>query len=376
MDKLKNLSKNILLVISSITLMFIIAETGKRAYDKIVHGFDFFGKVYRNDPSSMFIYTDRGRRNRPFATNTFIHPQRRKVVHVKINSLGFRYDELSPEKKNEFRILILGDSITQGMRFNRDEVYVGQLEKLLNTGNDTGIKFQVINAGVGDIGLAEEVEILRENGIKAQPDLVGIGFYLNDSRAPWGVFVEKGYNYFILKHSRFIRWLYRRIFVERYVRLIGKSRVAWVETFNERKWVNDRETFYRMIEEAESDWGAAWRDSSWKFIEKKLDEALKLAEEHNFRIFLFSFPVSVQVEAEFFDNKPQRILKKICEERNIPFLDLLPVMRENREKNLFYDQCHPTFTGNTIIAEALYKFLKNSRLLDLAMAEQYHQQAK
>jgi lysophospholipase L1-like esterase len=348
MHKPQFVFKKLLLFISSILFVLVLAEVAKRSYDKIIHNYGFFENIYKAGPAANFTYRH------------YLRPQ--AAVNIKINSLGFRDDELSDKKENEFRIVILGDSITEAFILYKEEVYVEQLEKLLNHQNRR-LKFQVINTGLIDSSLVQQIEILQDSGLKTQPDLVGIGFYLNDSLEPWRCYVERGYKYPLLTNSRFLSWLYRRIFIERYIRSVGKHQFCWVKTLEERKWVHNKEIFNRLIKEAWADWGAAWLDSSWEIIGKGLDEVLSLGKEHNFKVFLFCFPVNIQVESEFFDNKPQQTLKQICGARNIPYLDLLPVLRSNNDKDLFYDQCHLKPIGNQIVAQALYQFLQDTSLL-------------
>jgi len=216
-----------------------------------------------------------------------------------------------------------------------------------------------------DSGLAEQVAILGDNGLKTQPDLVGIGFYLNDSMTPWHFFVEDDYLYRISQKSRFLAWLYSRYWTEKCVNKFGKHKFNWVKTLKKGKWINNREEFYKMIDAARYDWGAAWQPDSWNIIEKKLDAVLDLGKKHNFKVFLFCFPVRPQVQSEIFENKPQRILQKICYDKEIPYLDLLPVLRDHKDDDLYYDHCHLKPVANQIVADALRRFLEDNHLLGI-----------
>ena len=140
-----------------------------------------------NDAEFLVRYTPQGRRLVP-NSRVLIRNHRisgRDIV-MEINSLGFRDDELPAEKKEgELRILILGDSITWASYLEAEETYVERVEEYLQEAlKDRSV--EVINAGVGDIGLKEEIEILKEKGLEVEPDLVVVSFYLNDSRPPWG----------------------------------------------------------------------------------------------------------------------------------------------------------------------------------------------
>ena len=100
-------------------------------------------------------------------------------VPVHTNSLGFRatrdYDlRKSP---NTFRILVLGDSVTFGHGAVHD--YPSLLEAMLKQWKpDTD--WQVWNLGVPGYNTSQELAQLRELGPAYQPDLVIVGFFIND----------------------------------------------------------------------------------------------------------------------------------------------------------------------------------------------------
>lgn len=100
-------------------------------------------------------------------------------VPVRTNSLGFRATREYDLRKspNTFRILVLGDSVTFGHGAVHD--YPSLLETLLKQWRpDTD--WQVWNLGVPGYNTSQELAQLRELGPTYQPDLVIVGFYLND----------------------------------------------------------------------------------------------------------------------------------------------------------------------------------------------------
>ena len=104
---------------------------------------------------------------------------------IKTNLKGLRDYEF-PEKKPEgvFRIIVLGDSITEGHAIDIESTYPKKLEKLLNKGKPTR-KHEVINCGVTGYNTFQELIFLKEKGIKYQPDLVIVGFCPNDIIKPF-----------------------------------------------------------------------------------------------------------------------------------------------------------------------------------------------
>lgn len=99
--------------------------------------------------------------------------------HFTTNAQGFRADrDFTYDKPaGVFRVLVLGDSHTQGFEVHQNESYSAVLEKLLR---DRGIKAEVINAGVSGFGTAEQLVMLENEGLRYKPDAVVVGFFAND----------------------------------------------------------------------------------------------------------------------------------------------------------------------------------------------------
>lgn len=100
-------------------------------------------------------------------------------VPVRTNSLGFRAtrDDDLRKAPNTFRILVLGDSVTFGHGAVYD--YPSLLEGLLRQWQPD-IDWQVWNLGVPGYNTSQELAQLRELGPAYQPDLVIVGFFIND----------------------------------------------------------------------------------------------------------------------------------------------------------------------------------------------------
>lgn len=100
-------------------------------------------------------------------------------VPVRTNSLGFRATREYDLRKgpNTFRILMLGDSVTFGHGAVHD--YPSLLEGMLEQWQPE-TDWQVWNLAVPGYNTSQELAQLRELGPAYQPDLVIVGFYLND----------------------------------------------------------------------------------------------------------------------------------------------------------------------------------------------------
>src|SRR5262249_22324448 len=96
------------------------------------------------------------------------------------NSLGMR-DREHPRQKTAgaFRILILGDSMIQAQGVSLEDAMVTQLEGLLNNSTQTGA-IEVLNGGTFGYSPMLEYLYLREIIDPLQPDLVVVGFFLEN----------------------------------------------------------------------------------------------------------------------------------------------------------------------------------------------------
>jgi lysophospholipase L1-like esterase len=99
-----------------------------------------------------------------------------------INSAGLPDIEHSYGKPNGvYRILILGDSFVEAYQVSLEKSFPRLLEKMLNKRRGPEIhRFEVIKAGYRSWGTDQEWLYFQCEGFKYQPDLVLLGFTVND----------------------------------------------------------------------------------------------------------------------------------------------------------------------------------------------------
>src|SRR3989338_4161204 len=101
-------------------------------------------------------------------------------VGYSINSLGFRDGEHPVGKVNgTFRILVLGDSYTEGYGVEAAQRFSGLLEAMLNNGS--GRRYEVVNMGVASYSPILEYLVLRDKGLALEPDLVILNYDWRDA---------------------------------------------------------------------------------------------------------------------------------------------------------------------------------------------------
>lgn len=296
-------------------------------------------------------------------------------AEFRINSLGFRGPEIAvPKPAGTTRILFLGDSITLGGRLPEDETFVRRIGKALEAARTT--RYEVVNAGVGDVGLYEEEDTLMNQGLKVQPDVVVLCWYLNDARPPIGFPEEVVYD------NRLIRWFNRHpIFEESYLagfvydsvrkslvarHLFRDRRFEWIRPYMAGKWETDPNEFAKVVRLARYDWGDAWNEKSMAWMEEKIQSLKGSLEAKGIRFVVVALPEQAQVYARFkapIVDQPQDDLAAFAKKRGIKVLNLLPALRSEAKERLFYDNCHYTPHGNEVVARLILDFLRRSGAL-------------
>jgi len=103
------------------------------------------------------------------------------TIPVSTNSLGLRDSEpVMPKPPGTFRIVALGDSFTMALGARVEDGYIEVLERMLNDAADKHFTVDVVNCGVGGYNTRQELAFLRSIGVKLDPDLVLLGFQVND----------------------------------------------------------------------------------------------------------------------------------------------------------------------------------------------------
>src|SRR5262249_7198079 len=107
------------------------------------------------------------------------HPTSGRDIRVRTNRLGLRGPDVPPHDGEEFRVLVLGDSVTFGDYVDEAQTYPTLLEHFLSE-RWPGRPVRVINAGGPTVGTRDEAALLAELSPSLRADVVLVGFYLND----------------------------------------------------------------------------------------------------------------------------------------------------------------------------------------------------
>jgi len=126
-------------------------------------------KKFRIDAYYLFdVYDDsRGWRTKPNVTALKVFDN--KILNTNSQGLRGKQEFSLTRDRQKLRILILGDSFTFGDEVSDDETYSHYLQQLLP-------QAEVINMGVHGYGHDQMLLLLKQEGLKYQPDIVILGF--------------------------------------------------------------------------------------------------------------------------------------------------------------------------------------------------------
>ncbi|MFQ5349136.1 MAG: SGNH/GDSL hydrolase family protein [Thermoanaerobaculia bacterium] len=286
-----------------------------------------------------------------------------------VNERGYLGPVRGP-KSDRFRVLVLGDSLG----FDGDgaaDTYVGRLEAMLLS--DTGLApLEVINASVSGYTNYQELAYLRKYGVELEPDLVGVGFVLND--------LHRFLHTFRVEDGRIVGQSHS--FAEEAEDAVRRPLIRLARRSWALLWLKNRFRLLGRIAEATAadgytfeyrpDFASAWRPDSWPPIEEQLAEMRQLGRRHGFELFVHLFPYAQQLRSDYLERDrsyvlaPQVRLAEICARLGIPFLDLTPDLSRD---HFLDDDVHLTSTGRQLVAERLAGFLDERRLIPEAAVE-------
>lgn len=99
--------------------------------------------------------------------------------YIAINREGYRdIDHPLAKPPGTYRILLLGDSMSEGVEVALQDLYWKRLESLLpQCAAFSNRRIEVVSLAVNGYGTAQEYLTLREHGLKYRPDLVLLAFF-------------------------------------------------------------------------------------------------------------------------------------------------------------------------------------------------------
>lgn len=279
------------------------------------------------------------------------------------NSRGMRGAELQVGfDEDEYRVVCVGDSCTFGKGVAEGDCWPRQLEGLLaeHVASAGGAWHPVVaNLGVNGFSGRDYMRLFKGEGVELQPDLVLIGYNLNDFpnsiRAVDDLIYAK-------QGLRRILGTELRDFLGRFA-LYRFCRATYYDMNQKRDWKNAESIAARAATDD--------MDSEvWLKQREYLQGIIADASQSGAHVAVFLFPYESQVYLDSYQTAPIDRLRELCAEIGVPFVDLAAEFRErvrgaNPPEQLFLrgDRYHPSPEGYGIVAEAVLQLVVNEKWL-------------
>lgn len=338
------------LTVASLILFFGLAEAGLRLAG---YGPDppLPGPMYVRSASRGYGlkpgYRGEGERS-PY----LLHPP------ITINGLGMRGRDVPAEKTpGTFRIICLGDSYVFGWGVREEETFPARLEfHLINLRRVAGAgAVEALNAGVPAYGTEQELDQLREKGPALRPDLVVLGFVLNDA-LPGG----DRKRHLVLPFKD----LLRRSAVYRCLgRLYQQGMLtAIAEAATREEKMRDILSYERANTEALES-GRPEFEQARSLVVAGITDMAETSRRLGARFLVVIFPNRHQIEDPAYTHaRFDETLVSELGERRIEVLDLFPIYKEEARRGpLYLADTHPGALGHDVAARAASR-----RIIDLA----------
>ena len=257
------------------------------------------------------------------------------AVELRYNSMQFREREPGPRRPGVRRVVVLGDSFTEGQGVKEPDVYPRVLERALNERG--AVEWEVLNFG----HRGADFPVLRdtfERVLELDPDVVVYGMMLNDCEQAPG---------FRARHRRLSD------------RLTGRSRQERDPTpdqaFGRRTASFVRHRLERLRTRRQTiawyaDLYAEPNQEGWERTQEHLrhmDRAMRL---RGGRFLVATWPVLVDLEGAYPLSRVHQTIGRFCHGAGIPWVDLLPALQERAASDLWV---HPIDAHPNEIAHAL-----------------------
>jgi hypothetical protein len=263
------------------------------------------------------------------------------AVEVQYNSLRFRDVEPAPRPPGVRRVVVVGDSFTEGEGVKEADAYPRVLEKLLNDG---GGSWEVRNCGRRGSDFPQMYAVFAD-ALKYSPDVVVYAMVMNDAdRTPEFQARQSYINDWILDRGMLAQGkpapeLYRL-----------DSRLEALVTDRIETWRTGRATarWYRDM------YGEPNR-LGWQRTQGYIGEMNRRTLAQGGRFLVASWPLMVHLEGDDPFADVSRTIARFCLTAGIPRHDLRAAFRGRRTDSLWVHpvDMHPNEVAHRLAAESL-----------------------
>jgi hypothetical protein len=265
------------------------------------------------------------------------------AVELRYNSIQYRDVEVPPRRPGVRRVIVLGDSFTEGQGVKEADTDPRVLERLLNEAEPG--RWEVRNWGRRGADFPVLAGLFEE-ALRYDPDLVVYGMVLNDPERPQA---------FDARHD----FLNNRIVPSRRPRPEFRSRLLGFVAGRIETWKLDREgkRWYHEL------YGEANREG-WAATRGQIAGMSRRMQERGGAFLLAAWPLLAGLEGDYPFAAVHETIRRFCLESGVAHHDLLPVLRGRPSESLWVHPLdhHPNEEAHRRAAESLASVVLESAL--------------
>jgi lysophospholipase L1-like esterase len=260
-------------------------------------------------------------------------------VESRYNALRFRDAPLGPKPEGVRRVMVVGDSFTEGQGVKQDETAVRVLGRLLEARAPGRVEVRAAARRGTDLpelfGIFEEIE-------PYEPDVVVYALVLNDAVQPPA---------FRARQEYVDDWILDRAYVPEPQ---GPPPQPWSLAFD---FFRGRVAAWRLGRETTRWYVDMWSDANpgWRRTQEYVLEMDRRLRQRGARLLVASWPLLVGLEGRYPFESAHSSIRRFCLANGIAHRDLLAALRGRRSAELWVHPVdrHPNELAQRLAAEAL-----------------------
>jgi len=255
------------------------------------------------------------------------------------NARGFRGRDYSLEKVGT-RIVIIGDSVANGLGVPWDQSFAKLLENKLNAAGDS--RYEVIVLAVPGYSTSQEINLLKDEAFLYDPDLIVFAYHLNDPAHPLfhnaggqvGMHFRKpvSYAYFYLQ-----RLIFR-----------AKSSIKLLQLRCPKK-----------------PWSLFLHCVYWPQVQHSFAEIMQISREKSTPVVFAFLPLLLEPDERNGVDALYGKLAELARKNGAQSVNLMQIFQGNEVETVRIpgDPWHPNALGHQMIADRLFNFFQEDTTL-------------
>jgi len=278
-------------------------------------------------------------------TRIYYHSSQGRIIRKKEMSRSIRV----PIKKEEntLRIVFIGDSYTYGFGVHEEDTFV-QVAKRLLAKELTDNPIECLNFSRRGANSKKELHILKNKALKFNPDLIILGFVLNDFTT------QK-------RHRRFTdKWATKVAKFKPLLKLESFSRLAYyIDEFIFKSFSGAAEVH---IDNLNSLFDPK-RNEEFPELYSVLEEMISIISQRQGLVLFFPHFMKNE-EKQIFYQEGKRLVSALCQKHQVAFIEVLPYLKDKPFYKWWLNRKdhHPNTIAHTRIGELIASQIKQNFL--------------